>query len=221
MLAVLRKCDKALAVVFAALIIVFIVAAFTVPEFWDWLWQRHHNQLSWYIRPLFLVPFCWFSYKRSWAGVMATVLLLLTSMGWFAPPTEASPQVQQFLQFEQQYLQGDWTPGKILLTLLVPLSLAALAAALWRRNVWLGVAVLALIAVAKSLWSVVFAGEAGAKVLLPAAVGRLADSRTREILRPAARAGAGRSASAPEPCVGGRTGRSRGGARSRSARVRA
>lgn len=171
MLAVLRKCDKVLAVVFAALIIVFIVAAFTVPEFWDWLWQRHHNQLSWYIRPLFLVPFCWFSYKRSWAGVMATVLLLLTSMGWFAPPTEASPQVQQFLQFEQQYLQGDWTPGKVLLTLLVPLSLAALAAALWRRNVWLGVAVLALIAVAKSLWSVVFAGEAGAKVLLPAAVG--------------------------------------------------
>ena len=79
--------------------------------------------------------------------------------------------LQQFLQFEQQYLQGDWTPGKVLLTLLVPLSLAALAAALWRRNVWLGVSVLALIAVAKSLWSVVFAGEAGAKVLLPAAVG--------------------------------------------------
>ena len=94
-------------------------------------------------------------------------------MGWFPPPRQVSPRVQQFLQFEQQYLQGDWTPGKVLLTVMVPLSLAALAAALWRRNLWLGLAVMALIAIAKSLWSVAFAGEAGASVIVPAALGLL------------------------------------------------
>ncbi|MFC2620824.1 MAG: hypothetical protein ACFNYZ_06325 [Pauljensenia sp.] len=155
------------------MIVAFIAAAFTVPSFWDWLWQRHQNQLSWYIRPLFLIPLCWFAYKRSSAGIMATVLLLLTSMGWFPPPRQVSPRVQQFLQFEQQYLQGDWTLGKVLLTVMVPLSLAALAAALWRRNLWLGLAVMALIAIAKSLWSVAFAGEAGASVIVPAALGLL------------------------------------------------
>ena len=173
MLVVLRKYDTAIAFVCGALIVAFIAAAFTVPSFWDWLWQRHQNQLSWYIRPLFLIPLCWFAYKRSGAGIMATVLLLLTSMGWFPPPRQVSPRVQQFLQFEQQYLQGDWTPGKVLLTVMVPLSLAALAAALWRRNLWLGLAVMSLIAIAKTLWSVAFAGEAGASVIVPAALGLL------------------------------------------------
>ena len=106
MLVVLRKYDTAIAFVCCALIVAFIGAAFTVPSFWDWLWQRHQNQLSWYIRPLFLIPLWWFAYKRSGAGIMATVLLLLTSMGWFPPPRQVSPRVQQFLQFEQQYLQG-------------------------------------------------------------------------------------------------------------------
>lgn len=34
-------------------------------EFLGWVWARHHNELSWYVRPLFIVPFCWFAYRRS------------------------------------------------------------------------------------------------------------------------------------------------------------
>ena len=34
-------------------------------EFTAWAWERHHNILSWYIRPLFLLPFCYFAYRRS------------------------------------------------------------------------------------------------------------------------------------------------------------
>lgn len=90
MVAAIQKYDTFIAIVFAGLIMLFIAVAFTVPSFWDWLWQRHHNQLSWYIRPLFLIPFCWFAYRRSWAGIMLVIFLTLTSMGWFAAPSETN-----------------------------------------------------------------------------------------------------------------------------------
>ena len=34
-----------------------------------WAWARHHNILSWYIRPRFLLPFCLFAYRRSLLGI--------------------------------------------------------------------------------------------------------------------------------------------------------
>jgi hypothetical protein len=33
--------------------------------FLSWAWARHHNVLSWYIRPLFLLPFCYFAVEFS------------------------------------------------------------------------------------------------------------------------------------------------------------
>ncbi len=49
-------------------------------EFLSWARARHHNPLSWYIRPLFLLPFCYFAYKRSMWGIALTLLALATSM---------------------------------------------------------------------------------------------------------------------------------------------
>jgi len=46
-----------------------------------WAWQRHHNVLSWYVRPLFLLPYCWFAYRRSVVGIAATLVTLVTSNG--------------------------------------------------------------------------------------------------------------------------------------------
>lgn len=36
--------------------------------FLEWAWARHHDVLSWYVRPLFIIPFCCFAYRRSPKG---------------------------------------------------------------------------------------------------------------------------------------------------------
>ena len=53
----------------------------------SWAWARHHNVLSWYVRPLFFLPFCWFAYRRSATGMALTLVALATSMAWFPAPT--------------------------------------------------------------------------------------------------------------------------------------
>lgn len=166
-----KRYDKLFALVFGALTILLIVLAFTNRAFFDWAYERHQNQLSWYIRPLFLIPFCYFAYRRSWTGIMGTLFVLLTSMFWFPKPAVVNEQVKQFLEMEKEYLSGGWGMTKILISLLVPISLTVLAAAFWKRNLWFGLSVMALIAVAKMIWSIAYGGEAGRSVLLPAVVG--------------------------------------------------
>ena len=166
-----KRYDKLLALVFGTLTIILIVLAFTNRAFFDWAYERHQNQLSWYIRPLFLIPFCYFAYRRSWTGIMGTLFVLLTSMFWFPKPAVVNEQVKQFLEMEKEYLSGGWGMTKILISLLVPISLTVLAAAFWKRNLWFGLSVMALIAVAKMIWSIAYGGEAGRSVLLPAVVG--------------------------------------------------
>jgi hypothetical protein len=166
----IRRFDKILAVVFGILSIVFIGLAFTNERFFQWAFERHQNQMSWYIRPLFLIPFCYFALKRSWGGIFGTVFFLLTSM-LVPKPETVGDQVKSFLEMEQAYLTGNWGFAKIMITLLVPLSLGALALAFWKRSLWLGVSVLIFIAVAKMLWSVVFGGASGTSVIAPAILG--------------------------------------------------
>ncbi|MDD2437375.1 MAG: hypothetical protein PHF41_07410, partial [Massilibacteroides sp.] len=65
--------DKKIAILFFALTILFIVVSMTNQTFFDWIFNRHHNQWSWYIRPVFLIPFCYFAYKHNWAGISVTI----------------------------------------------------------------------------------------------------------------------------------------------------
>jgi hypothetical protein len=104
-------------------------------EIVSWAWARHHNTLSWYIRPLFFLPFCFFAYRRSWKGIVATLLALATSMAWFPAPANPDPAVIQMLEVERDYLLGDWTVGKIVIALIVPVVFGGVAAALWRRSI--------------------------------------------------------------------------------------
>src|SRR5215207_7546395 len=140
-----RRKDVILSVGTVALILVAVgVVALTgnTDEFAAWAWARHHNELSWYIRPLFLLPFCYFAYKRNLWGIVLTVVALATSMFWFPVPERVDPRAAEFLAVEREYLTGDWTLTKVLLALLVPVSFAALAVAFWKRSLVWGLAVI-------------------------------------------------------------------------------
>jgi hypothetical protein len=139
--------------------------------FLSWAWARNHNLLSWYIRPLFLLPFCYFAYKRSIKGIALTLLALATSMFWFPEPEQPDPKVLEFLAAEKEYLTGNWTLWEVLMSLLVPASLAALALALWRRSLFCGLAVINAMMLTKSAWSFYYGGDSGRALLPPALVG--------------------------------------------------
>jgi hypothetical protein len=146
----------------------------TADEFAAWAWARHHNELSWYIRPLFLLPFCWFAYKRSLWGITLTIVALATSMFWFPAPERADPGAAEFLAVEREYLTSDWSLWKVLLALVVPVSFAALAVAFWRRSLVWGLAVINAMVLVKIGWSFYFWDESGVLTLLPSAVVGLA-----------------------------------------------
>jgi hypothetical protein len=154
-----------------ALIAVGIVAATgTIDEFAGWAWSRHHNELSWYIRPLFLLPFCYFAYKRSLFGIVLTVLALATSMFWFPAPERVDPQAAEFLAVEREYLTGDWRLWKVVLALIAPISFAALAVAFWKRSLVWGLAVINAMVLVKIAWSFYFGDQSGGLTLLPSAL---------------------------------------------------
>lgn len=94
-------------------------------------------------------------------------------MFWFPEPETVNGRIKDFLEFEKNWLMGEWRAVKILFTLLVPLSLSLLCGAFWKRNVRLGTAVIVLIALSKALWSIVYGGEAGKAVIIPAVLGLL------------------------------------------------
>lgn len=166
-----KKIDLLIGMLFALATIVFIVLFLTNEPFFNWAFARHHNILSWYIRPLFIIPMVFFAFKKSWTGIFASIFALFTSMFWFPVPATNNPQVIEFLAFEMDYLQSTWTPAKIIMSLSVPLFFIILLTAAWQRN-WkwlLGVIIGA--AVLKSLWSIAFSGEAGMSILKPALLG--------------------------------------------------
>ena len=142
-------------------------------DFLAWAWARHHNIMSWYIRPLFVIPFVYFAYKRSWKGLVLTVVALFTSMFWFPAPPVLDPAVEQFLQMEKDYILGQWDVAKVLWTLTVPAFFFLLALAFWNRSWWWGLAVINLAALGKIFWSVLAGGEAGLATLGPALIGML------------------------------------------------
>ena len=156
------------------LALALMVATGNMGEFVAWAWERHHNVLSWYIRPLFFLPFCYFAYKRNVSGMTLTLVALATSMFWFPAPERTDAQVLEFLAVEREYLTGHWTMAKVLLALLVPISFVALGLVFWKRSIVYGLVLLNGIVLVKLVWSFYFGDESGGLTLLPSALAGLA-----------------------------------------------
>jgi hypothetical protein len=76
------------------------------------------------------------------------------------------------LRTEREYLLGDWTPWKIAIALLVPLTFAGLALALWRRSIGWRLVVVNGAVVFKIAWTFWFVKLEGATAhALPAGLG--------------------------------------------------
>ncbi|TMR91429.1 hypothetical protein [Nonomuraea basaltis] len=135
-----------------------------------WIWDRHHNVLSWYIRPLFLLPFCWFAHRRSLTGIVLTLVALVTSMAWFPAPEDPDPAVLGMLAAERAYLLGDWTLWKVAIALLVPLVFTGLALALWRGSLAWTLVVINGAVLFKIVWTFAFGDVSGALAHLPPAL---------------------------------------------------
>jgi hypothetical protein len=168
-----KRTDVILSVATLALALVvlgIIAATSSTGEFVAWAWSRHHNVLSWYVRPLFILPFCFFAYRRSLFGIVLTLLALATSMFWFPAPEHTSPAVNEMLKAEEAYLTANWTFWKVLIALLVPLTFAALGLAFWKRSLVWGLAVVNAAILFKIAWTFLFSTQAGALSHLPAAV---------------------------------------------------
>ena len=167
----MKNYDKAIGMLFMLLTISFLILLFTNQVFLHWVFARHQNQLSWFIRPLFIVPFCYFAFRRSWAGIWVTVFCMLTSMFWFNQPAIVSEDVKAFLEFEIEWISGKWNPKKLLFALLAPFSFILLGLAFWGRSIWFGIAVIILMAFGKMTWGIYQAGQSGKSMIVPALIG--------------------------------------------------
>ena len=148
---------RIIAFVFLALSIVFVEQALLNHAFQDWLFARHHTILSWYV--------------RSWAGLMAGVFALLTSMAWFPAPAVADADVARFLADEIAFLRGGWTLQTGLYTLAVLAYFALLVGMAWQRSGKGLAAVLAAAALGKVAFSLMGSGASARALVAPALLG--------------------------------------------------
>lgn len=136
-----------------------------VNQLLEWAWARHHNPWSWYIRPLFILPFCYFAWRRNLIGVVLTVLATLTSTAWFPAPATPNPEILRYLEVERRWLTSG--PLTTAMVLLVGASLWLLASAFWTRRLLYGVLVLNVATFLKVVFSMTFGGKAGWASLAP------------------------------------------------------
>ena len=143
----------------------------TLVDFLNWAWARHHNPLSWYIRPLFILPFCYFAYRKSVRGMVVTLVAVTSGMFWFPAPATADPTATTFLAVERQWITAPLTLSRLTLMVLFPIWFIALAAAI-RRRLWAAAALVIVAGTAlKVAWSFCVAGASAWIIVRAVALG--------------------------------------------------
>ncbi|MBC7810767.1 MAG: hypothetical protein H7175_06460 [Burkholderiales bacterium] len=125
-----------------------------VEGFGNWAWDRHHNMLSWAVRPLLIMPFLYFAYCRNWQGVMVALVLIATNFFWFPMPANPDSSALEFLSAERQWIESSWDISKVLLVSSIPAGLFLLGLAFWKRSLLIGLLLIDGIFVLKSVYSV-------------------------------------------------------------------
>lgn len=163
---------------FAALIVVvallfsialLVNAYFAGENIGAWVWDRHQNQFSWYSRPLFLVPACYYAYRRKLGLIVGFMAMLFCSLFWFAAPENVSEHISGYLEWEKQlfFLNKSRVPIFTLLTA-VSVFLVGLFSAIWYRNFWLGLFLINAGTLMKIVVSITLGKEFGAAAVIPA-----------------------------------------------------
>ena len=167
----MKTIDKIGGLVFSILCIVIIYIFFANNAFFEWAFARHHNTLSWYIRPLFIIPIVVGAFRKSYTIIFASIFCLFTSMFWFPKPVQTDESVAGFLNFEKTYLSSGWSVDKIFVLIAVVLFFVFLVYTTWnRRWKWL-LWIIVVSAILKVIHSVIFSGKDGMSIVKPAVLG--------------------------------------------------
>jgi len=139
-------------------------------DFMDWAWARHHNEWSWYIRPLIILAFCLAAYLLSWVGVIFLALLFPVSAILFPAPEVIDPNIAKYRAQEKRLTENATLTEIMAFVGAVILFLSVLAAAFWKRNLWFGLLVANLGSLAKIVVNLWLWPEAGAAAIAPTIV---------------------------------------------------
>ena len=167
----LRKFDIVTGILFGIATIILIYLFFNNEIFFTWVFQRHYNILSWYIRPLFIIPIIWSAYKKLFSGIAISIFCLFTSMFWFSKPNTTNPEVEKFLNFEANYLKSGWTIDKIALFFTVVTFFIFIIISTWTKNWKLLLVILIAAAFFKIFNSYLLTGKSAFSLLMPAVTG--------------------------------------------------
>ena len=153
----IKTLDKIGGVIFLFLTIAIIVVFLSDTSFFEWAFTRHQNTLSWYIRPLFIIPIVMGAYKKS--------------MFWFPKPEIVDVKVIEFLNFEKTYFTSGWSIEKVIILATILAFFTAIISLTWSRR-WYGLLATVVIgAFLKVAHSLLFSGGSGISIVKPAVLG--------------------------------------------------
>ncbi len=134
----------------------------------SWIWERHQNQFSWYSRPLFVIPACYYAYRRNLWLVAGFMVLVGCSLFWFPAPANVPEHVERYLAWEHQmFFSSQSAVPLFLLIIAVIVFLFLLFYAFWYRNPWMGLLLLNVGTLLKIVVSIRFGVEAGSAAIVP------------------------------------------------------